>query len=226
VQAKLQLLRRRSSRGFDYQSTVPTSEQLPAILAGAPNPGPLTADYTLTNQRQDHYDAVEISLHQPIKGRFEWMASYTHSRAVSNAIIEQTIDQPLSVSSNSGPLPWDAPNRLLTWGYLPAWGRSWAVAYMLDWHSGLPFSIQDPYGQLVGTADDHRFRQFFELNLFLERQLSLRGYRMAVRAGFNNVTGHFNPNVVDNVLGGPTYLREYGGQARALNFRLRYLGRQ
>jgi len=224
LQAKIQLLRRRSSRGFDYDNSLPAAEQLPAILAGTPNPGPLTADYVLTNQRQDHYESAEIALGQPLKGRYEWMVSYTRSRAVSNAVIERTIDQPLSVSGNNGPLPWDAPNRLLSWGYLPAWGRSWAIAYLLDWHSGLPFSIQDPYGQLAGTADDHRFRQFFELNLFIERQLSIDGYRVAVRAGFNNITGHFNPNVVDNVLGGPTYLREYGGQARALNFRLRFLG--
>ena len=224
MQVKLQLLRRRSSDGFDYVNTLPPAEQFPAILAGAPNPGPLTADYVLTNQRQDQYDSAEITLRQPLKGRFEWMVSYTRSRAVSNAVIERTIDQPLSVALDNGPLPWDTPNRLLSWGYLPAWSKSWAVAYLLDWHSGLPFSIQDPYGQLVGTADDHRFRRFFELNLFLERLLSVRGYRVAVRAGFNNITGHSNPNVVDNVVGGTTFLREYGGQARALNVRLRFLG--
>ena len=81
-----------------------------------------------------------------------------------------------------------------------------------------------PGVQSFDVADDHHFRKFFELNLFIERQLTVRGYSVAVRGGFNNITGHFNPNVVDNVLGGPTYLREYGGQARALNFRLRYLG--
>jgi len=47
---------------------------------------------------------------------------------------------------------------------------------------------------------------------------------VAVRGGFNNITGHSNPNVVDNVVGGPTFLQQYGGQARALNFRLRFLG--
>ena len=224
LQAKVQWLRRRSSQGFDYENSLPASEQLPAILAGAPNPGPLTADYVLTNHRRDQYDSVEIAIRQPLKGRFEWMVSYTRSRALSNAVMERTVDQPLSVTANTGPLPWDAPNRLLSWGYIPAFGRSWAIAYLLDWHTGLPFSIQDQYGQLMGTADDHRFRQFFELNLFLERKLSIRGYRLAVRGGFNNITRHFNPNVVDNVLGGPTFLREYGGQARSLNFRLRFLG--
>ncbi len=39
----------------------------------------------------------------------------------------------------------------------------------------------------------------------------VRGYRLALRGGFNNITGHSNPNVVDNVVGGPTYLNEYGG---------------
>jgi hypothetical protein len=224
LQAKVELLRRRSTRGFDYTNDLPSAEQFPAIIAGAPNPGPVTADYALTNQRQDQYDSVEIALRQPLRGRFEWMVSYTRSRAESNAVIERTVDQPLSVSADTGPLPWDAPNRLLSWGYLPAWSKSWAFAYLLDWHSGLPFSIQDPYGQLVGLVDDRRFPQFFELNLFVERILSYRGYRVALRAGFNNITGHFNPTLVDNVLGGSTYLLEYGGQPRALNFQLRFLG--
>jgi hypothetical protein len=63
------------------------------------------------------------------------------------------------------------------------------------------------------------------LNFFAERRLVVRGYRLAVRAGFNNITGHFNPNVVENIVDSPNYLQESGGQSRALNFQLRYLGR-
>jgi hypothetical protein len=226
LQAKVQLLRRRFSHGFDYADDLPAAEQLPAILSGAPNPGALTARYVLTNQRQDHYESAEVSVRQLLKGRFEWMVSYTRSAAESNAVIARTVDQPLSVSADTGPLPWDAPNRLLSWGYLPAWSKSWSIAYMLDWHTGLPFSIQDPYGQLVGAVDGRRFPNYFELNLVVERLLSYHGYRLALRAGFNNITGHFNPTVVDNVLSGSTYLREYGGQARALNFQVRFLGRR
>lgn len=224
LQAKVELLRRRLSNGFDYTNETPASEQLPAILAGAPNPGPLTVDYLLTNQRQDKYDSVEVSLRQPLKGRFEWMVSYTRSRADSNAVIERTVDQPLGVTTNTGPLPWDAPNRLLSWGYLPAWKKDWSFAYLMDWHTGLPFSIQDPYGQLVGAPDSKRFPEFFELNLFVERLISYRNYRVALRVGLNNVTGHFNPTVADNVLGATDYLREFGGQPRALNLQLRFLG--
>jgi Carboxypeptidase regulatory-like domain len=225
MQAKVQWLRRRSTDGFDYLNSLPANEQLPAILAGAPNPGAITADYVLSNQREDHYDSVEFAVRQPLKGRFEWMVSYTRSSATSNAVLDRSVDQPLMLANDSGPLPWNAPNRLLSWGYVPLWRKNWALAYMLDWHSGLPFSVQDQYGQLVGTVDDYRFVTFFELNLFVERQLVVRGYRLAVRFGLNNITGHQNSNQVENVVGGPNFLYEYGGQSRAVDFRLRYLGK-
>jgi carboxypeptidase family protein len=226
IQGKIQLLRRHSTRGFSYVNDLGANGGLPAGLNLPTVLVPLGAIYELTNQREDTYDSVEVAVRQPLKGRFEWMVSYTRSRALSNAVLDHSIDQPLVIADNSGPLPWDVPNRLLSWGYLPTWWKNWAVAYLLDSHSGFPFSVQDQYGQLVGVVDDHRFKQFFELNVFVERQLILRSYRLAVRAGFNNITGHFNPNVIDNVVGGPTYLREYGGQSRSLNFQVRYLGRQ
>ena len=205
MQAKLQLLRRRSFDGFDYQSSLPAAEQAPAILSGTPNPGPVTAVYALSNDRQDKYDSAEFSIRQPLRGRFEWMFSYTRSRALSNAVLDRTIDQPLAVTNDTGPLPWDTPNRVVNWGYLPLFWKNWALAYLLDWHTGFPFSVQDQYGQLVGSADNHRFAQFFELNLFAERQLTVRGYVVAVRGGFNNITGHLNPITVDNVVGGPDF---------------------
>jgi hypothetical protein len=225
IQGKIQWLERHSTQGFDYLNSIPTGEQLPAILAGAPNPGPIMAEYVLSNQRQDYYNSVEIAVRQPLKGRFEWMVSYIRSSATSNAVIDRSIDQPLTVSNDTGPLPWNAPNRLLSWGYVPVWRKNWAIAYMLDWHSGFPFSVQDQYGQLMGTVDQYRFVQFFELNLFVERQLTIRGYHLAVRFGFDNITGHQNSNQVENVVGGPNFLYQYGGQSRALDFRLRYLGK-
>lgn len=226
MRGKVQLLRRRFSRGFDYTSSLPAADQFPAILAGAPSPGPIVADYVLTNQRQDAYDSAEISLGQPLNGRFEWMISYTRSRAESNAVIDRSVDQPLGVETNTGPLPWDAPNRLLSWGYLPAWRKSWSIGYLLDWHTGLPFSIQDEYGQLVGAVDEKRFPEFFELNVFVERIVTVRGYRLGLRGGLNNLTGHFNPTLVNNVVGSPIYLSEYNGQPRALIFQVRLIERQ
>jgi hypothetical protein len=68
-----------------------------------------------------------------------------------------------------------------------------------------------------------RFPTFFELNLHLERTFRLRGRNLAVRAGFLNLTGHQNPNTVNNNMASPHFLHFYGGQRRALNFRVRWL---
>jgi Carboxypeptidase regulatory-like domain len=225
IQLKMQLLHRRTTEGFSYQNIFQPGAPLPPGLNFPGNPAQLGTIYALGNGREDKYDSAEITIRQPLKGRYDWMASYTRSRALSNIVIDRSIDQPLMVGNNSGPLPWDAPNRFVHWAYLPTPLKDWAVAYLLDWRSGFPFSVQDQFGQLVGRPDDHRFGQFFELNLFAERQFTLRGYRLALRGGFNNITGHQNSNVVDNVVGGPTFLRQYGGQSRALNFRLRLLGK-
>jgi hypothetical protein len=76
----------------------------------------------------------------------------------------------------------------------------------------------------VGAPDSKRFPEYFQLNIYVERIVTYRGYRVAFRTGFNNITGHFDPTVIDNVVGGSTYLRAYGSQPRALNFQLRFLG--
>jgi hypothetical protein len=226
MQGRIQLLRRRSTDGFSYVNALAADGTPPSGLNFSGPVSELGAVYELTNQRQDTYDAVELSIRQPLRGRYEWMVSYTRSRALSNAVLENSVDQPSIVADNTGPLPWDAPNRWMSWGYLPTWWQKWAIAYLLDWHSGFPFSLQDQYGQLVGGVDDRRVHQYFELNLFVERELVVRTYRLAIRAGFNNITGHFNPTVVENVVGGSTFLEESGGQNRTLIFEARLLGRQ
>jgi len=96
---------------------------------------------------------------------------------------------------------------------------------MLDWHTGLPFSIQDVYGRLAGQLDSKRFTQFFELNVAIEREVALRGDRMTLRGGINNVSGHFNPAAVQTIVGGADYLREYNAQPRSANLQIRFLQR-
>jgi hypothetical protein len=78
---------------------------------------------------------------------------------------------------------------------------------------------------VVGEVNSVRFPMFFELNLHVERRMVFRGQKWALRGGFNNLTNHQNPNVVNNVIGGPTFMTYGGGQSRALNFRIRWLGK-
>ena len=87
------------------------------------------------------------------------MTNYTRSRALSNAVVDISVDQPLHVEDNLGRQSWDTPHRLLSWGYLPAWNPSWAFAYLLDVRSGIPFSVVRDTGEVVGAVNSQRFLQ-------------------------------------------------------------------
>jgi hypothetical protein len=208
---RVQALRRRGDHGFTYFAS--------------PSPRPFDILYQLGNRRSDAYDSVELTIRQNFRKEYGWMASYTRSRALSNVVMDINSDSPAIVANNAGRLPWDAPNRLLSWGYLPTFRKNWALAYLMEYHTGFPFSIQNGAGEIIGGVNSQRFPSFFELDLHLEKRIRFHGQLWAIRGGFNNITNHKNPNVVNNNLDAPNFLAMYGGQTRALNFRIRWLGK-
>lgn len=208
----ISLLRRRTGDGFAY-----------AVAPGAGNVSGTV--FSLTNLRRDVYDSAAVTVRQPLREEYEWMASYTRSRALSNSVLDLSVDQTLHVSNNVGRLGWDSPNRFLSWGYLPAPRKGWALAYLLETRDGFPFSVQRDNGQLAGAVNSYRYPAYFDLNLHLERRLHYRAYKFALRGGFNNITNHKNPTVVNNVVGSPQFLSYYGSEGRHFVFRLRWLGK-
>lgn len=206
---------RRGVRGFTFINTLAQFQ---------PPPPDLDALYTLDNHRRDAYDAIELSARQTLRGQFGWMGSYTRSRAVSNAALDIEIADPVRVLNNAGPMPWDSPHRLVGWAYAPLPWKNWALAGMVEARTGFPYSIQNG-GFSVAELNTRRFPFFFEWNQHLERRFVLRGHRWEFRGGFNNITNHYNPNVVNANAESVNFLRYYGGQRRAANFRIRWLGR-
>ncbi len=181
--------------------------------------------YQLTNLRRDAYDEVALTVKQNFGNQYGWMGSYVRSRAVSNAVLDGSVDQPLQVLNNFGRMPWDTPNRLLGWGYLPLYGKNWAFAFLMDYRSGFPFAVTDPLGNVVGAVDSHRYPANFDFNLAVERRFVFRGYRFALRGGGNNLTDHRNPTAVNKVIGAPQFLTFYGGEGRHFVLRIRFFGK-
>jgi outer membrane receptor protein involved in Fe transport len=226
IRASFSLLRKRGSDGFAYVNTLPAPIVAPPDLAKAYGASYVEQIFNLTNSRQDSYDAAQVIVHHSIEGRYEWMASYTRSRAHSTAVLDPSLTQTLLLGpDNSGPLPWDSPNRFLSWGYLPTPFKNWAIAYLFEQRSGFPFSIQHDNGQVIGAPDTNRYPGYFNLNLHLEWRFKLFKYRLAIRGGINNVTNHNNWTVVNNTLESPQFLTFYGSDGRHFVARLRWLGK-
>jgi hypothetical protein len=221
ITGSFEWLRKRGDGGFVYEATKAGAVDLngPGLSYG------FGGNHVLTNARADRYDEAAITVRQTFGEQYGWMASYTRSSAVSNAVLDINVDQPQQVANNFGAMPWDAPNRFLGWAYLPLPWRDWAVATMADYRTGFPYSVVDQHGYVQGQVDSHRYPSNFDWNLHIERRFVYRGYRLALRVGANNLTGHRNPTAVNNVMGSAEFGTFYGDEGRHFVVRVRFLGR-
>ena len=213
VYLKLQYLQRRGRYGWAFYN-----------LNSNPST-PLSGLFELRDARQDRYDGMEVTFRTQFKDGHVLFASYTHSRARSNAVLSLSIDNPLFSQQQGGPLPWDAPNRLVSWGTLPL-PRKFDFAYSLDWHDGFPFFLVNQDQQVVAPPGSKRYPTFFTLNVTVERRFTVLGFQWALRAGFDNITNRHNPGAVDNNVDSPNFLTFGAVSGRAGVARLRFLGRK
>jgi outer membrane receptor protein involved in Fe transport len=206
-----ELISRRGSRGLAY-------DNLDAAELSA-------GHFELHNGRRDTYRAAQFTLRRSFKEGYSLLVSYTRSAARSNRVLDFNLDNTLFGQRTGGPLAWDTPNRLLSWGWLPLVKR-FDLAYSLEWRTGYPFSLVNQEQQLVESVNSQRFPAYFSLNLHAERRFELFGLNWALRAGFNNLTDRPNPSEVVNNVDSPQFLTYGGVQRRVFVGRIRFLGRK
>jgi hypothetical protein len=215
IYLKAEFLQRRGNHGFVYDTPNNTA----------------AGNYILQNTRQDHYTAFQISLRHNFRESFMLMGSYTRSSARSNQALDFNVDNPILSPQQPGPYPWDTPNRFLSWGYLPFFNlpviHKLEIAYSLEARTGFPFSLFNDQQELIGAPGAQRFPTYFSLNLQPEKRFHLFGYYLALRGGFDDITGRCNPYVVNSTIDPTHPLPTFTGcQGRSFTSRIRLLGRK
>jgi Carboxypeptidase regulatory-like domain len=220
IDLKAEFLEKRGYDGFEY-----VDEGLTISPSGLPSSGL----FTLENGQRDKYDAVTVRFRHVLGRQYPLFFSYTRSKARSNAVLDSTLDLPFFSPQLAGPLPWDSPNRIQSWGAVPfrlPWIRALEFDYAFDWRTGYPYNVINLEQELVGLPGQVRFPDFASLNLHVEKRFHLFGFDWALRAGFNNITNRQDPLVVDNNIDSPTYGAFSNFQHRAFTGRIRFLGRK
>lgn len=187
--------------------------------------GCFAGHFFLESAQKDRYDAVIISVRRRFRGGHVIYASYTRSSARSNAVLDFNVENPYFSPQAGGPLPWDTPNRVVSWGILPLIMK-FDLAYTLDWRDGFPFSVVNENQELVGSPDRLRYPAFFSLNIALEKRVSLFGFRWQLRGGIDDITDRQNPFAVDNNIDSPTFLTYGSIGGRSFTGQVRLLGRK
>src|SRR5215469_12767416 len=208
VYARLEFISRHGAHGWAYE----------------PQPG---GNFLLLPNRQDKFDAVMFVVRKEWKRGYPLMVSYTRSNARSNQTIDFSLDNFIVGNQVAGPLPWDAPNQLTSWGSTPLFWKlkKFDLAYSTIWHTGFPFFTVDQFGRIVSGPGQFRFPDFFTLNVAVERKFNFKGYRWAARIGLNDITDRQNATTVDNNVNSPTFLTFFGQSHRTLEGRIRFLGK-
>ena len=188
----------------------------------------LAGNYMLTNARQDHYDSIEVNARKLFANGYTVFASYMHSSARTNAVLQYLPTPSPLGAQQSGPLSWDAPNRVICWGWLPLplpiLKKRWDFVYALEQRTGFPYTSVNAAQQAVGDAGSRRFPDYVSFSPGLEWKFHLRGTYYGLRGVMENATGSANPATVNNVVES----REYGmfsePQGRAFTARIRIIG--
>ena len=214
IYVKAEFLQRRGSRGFVYDAL------------------PSTTNFVLQNTRQDHYDAFQITARHNFRQTYSIIGAYTRSSARSNQALDFNVDNPILSAQQPGPYSWDAPNRFLSWGYLPFFSlpvfHKFEIAYSTEARTGFPFTEFNPQQVVIGKVGAQRFPEYFSLNVQLEKRFHLFHNYWALRGGFDNITGRCDPFVVNSVIDSsshpaPTFS---GCLGRAFTSRLRLIGKK
>lgn len=221
IYAGVRYLRRRGSDEFRWVNTL--APDAPLFLQAAGNPQP--ALYLLTNSRRDDYDSIAFEARQTLKGQYGWTFSYIRSESRSNALIDASASVPVEGLPDFVQTPWNVPNRLIASVYAPLPWKKWSIAALVAGRSGFPFSIRETNGLIVGNFDSYRYPVNFDLNLAVERMMTLRGYRFALRGGVDNLTNQGNPTAVNAVVGAPQFLQFLGDEGRHFVVRIRFFER-
>ncbi|HWC17562.1 MAG TPA: TonB-dependent receptor [Terriglobales bacterium] len=208
----VEYLQKRGTQGFIFQNLNTSSD--------------LSGNYELSNTRQDRYRSVQVSARKHFRGDYNMFGAYTYSYAHSNAVVDYSLNNPTFSSQMGGPLPWDVPNRFISWGWFPTPLKRFDFVYSLDYRTGFPWTAVNQNQQIVGAPYSHRFPAYFALNPGLEWRFAFHGYALALRGVAENVTDRQNPAFVNNNTDSPNYATYGGLGGRAFTARIRFLGRK
>ncbi|MGO9324103.1 MAG: TonB-dependent receptor domain-containing protein [Terracidiphilus sp.] len=213
INAGANFMEKRTTDVFTFALTRPTAQ------AGA---------YLLNNERDDRYSSEEFDARKLFGNDYTVYVSYTHSSARTNAALDYLPTPSPLGPQQSGPLPWDVPNRVISWGWLPVpfkmLRKRWDFVYLLDEHTGFLYTAVNAAQQVVGAAGGQRFPDFVNFSPGLEWKFHFRGQYWGLRGILQNATNCADPAVVNNVVDSPEFATFSELQGRAFTARIRLIG--
>ena len=163
----------------------------------------------LRSDGRSRYREGQISARYQFHGTDQIVGAYTRSSAIGNLNdfngFFGNVENPVIRADARGPLPWDAPNRVLLWSSVSL-PHGFAVFPVLDVRTGFPFSNVDADRNFVGPRNGvGRYPRFVSLDTQVTKKFRLFNHNATIGLKIFNITDHFNPRDYQGNLASRTF---------------------
>jgi hypothetical protein len=99
---------------------------------------------------------------------------------------------------------------------------TWLFVGVLDWRTGLPYSIVDESLDFVGRRNSERFPTYVRLEAGVEHRVKLFGLRPWVGVRVDNALNNWLPQDVQANIGSPAFGTFYNSEYRQFRIQVRF----
>jgi hypothetical protein len=171
------------------------------------------------------YRDLEAGFHFSHASRADLTATYSRSLAEGDlspfATYFDAMLWPVVAPHSYGPLPTDVPHRFLARGrLLPA--STWLIVGILDWRTGLPYSLVNEYLDFVGPRNAQRMPNYLRVDLGLEHRFKIFKLQPWIGVRAYNALNAFLPADVQANISSPAFGSFYNSQFRQYRLQVRF----
>jgi hypothetical protein len=171
------------------------------------------------------YRDLEAGFHFSHPSRADLTATYSRSLAEGDlnpfASYFDAMLWPVVTPHSDGPLPTDVPHRFLARGrLLPA--STWLIVGILDWRTGLPYSLVNEYLDFVGPRNAQRMPNYLRVDLGLEHRFKIFKLQPWIGVRAYNALNAFLPADVQANISSPAFGSFYNSQFRQYRLQVRF----
>jgi hypothetical protein len=181
--------------------------------------------WTLSSRGRSTYREASIGAQMKWGARADLNVSYAHSIARSDANVLSgfldTLMWPIISPNSHGVAAGDVPNRLFARGYLLP-SPTWLLLGILDWRTGMPYSIVDESLDIVGERNRLRLPNRLRLDLGVEHRFMFLKWKPWIGLRAYNALNSFLPADVQANIGSPHFGSFYNSDYRRLRLQLRF----
>jgi hypothetical protein len=179
----------------------------------------------LQSEGRSRYREGEISAHFNGGPSVDLNLSYVYSQARADlnsfSYFFDNVLAPVVGENGYGPARADAPHRFLARGRAYPM-RNWLLVGVLDWRSGLPYSVVNEYLDYVAPRNTLRFPTYKRVDFGVEHRFKIKKYRPWIGVRADNALGSFLPSDVQANISSPAFRTFYNSEYRQFRIQIRF----